>query len=100
MLTLRFSKTDEYRELKEKFDIVEQCINQDKYNIKQIILARDFDDKLKEWLSSIGIVVHTKETDFIDTGCLTLLFWDDSLLLKSEHKKLTVALECFDFFGK
>lgn len=100
MLTIGFSKTDEYRKLKEKFDIVEQCMNQDKYNIKQIILARDFDDKLKEWLSSIGIVVHTKETDFLDTGYISILVWDNSLLLKSEYKKLTVALECFDFFEK
>jgi hypothetical protein len=100
MLTIRFSKTDEYRELKEKFDIVEQCLNQDQYNIKQIILARDFDDKLKKWLRSIGIVVMTKKTDFLDTGHISILVWDNSLLLKSEHKKLTVALECFDFFGK
>ena len=100
MLTSRFSKIDEYRELKEKFDIVEQCMNQDKYNFKQILLARDFDDKLNEWLRSIGIAVLTKETDFIDTGCLSILTWDNSLLLKSEYKKLTVALECFDFFGK
>lgn len=100
MLTIGFSKTDEYRELKEKFDIVEQCLKQDKYNFKQIIMARDFDDKLKEWLRSIGIAVFTKETDFIDTGCLSILVWDNSLLLKSEYKKLTVALECFDFFGK
>jgi len=100
MLTIGFSKTDEYRELKEKFDIVKQCVNQDEYNIKQIIMPRDFDDKLKEWLRSIGIDVFTKETDFIDTNYLTLLTWDNSLLLKSEYKKLTVALECFDFFGK
>ena len=100
MLTIGFSKTDEYRELKEKFDIVEQCMKQDKYNVKQIILARDFDDKLKEWLSSIGIEVYTKETDFIDTNYLSILTWGNSLLLKSEYKKLTVALECFDFFGK
>ncbi len=100
MLTIGFSKTDEYRELKEKFDIIEQCVNQDKYNFKQIIMVRDFDDKLKEWLNSIGIAVLTKETDFIDTGCLSILTWDNSLLLKSEHKKLTVALECFDFFEK
>ena len=100
MLRLRFSKADEYRELKEKFDIVKQCVNQDEYNIKQIILGRDFDDKLKEWLSSIGIGIYTKKTDFIDTGCLTMLVWDNSLLLKSEYKKLTVALECFDFFGE
>jgi len=100
MLTIGFSKTDEYRELKEKFDIVKQCVNQDEYNIKQIIMPRDFDDKLKEWLRSIGIDIFTKETDFIDTNYLTLLTWDNSLLLKSEYKKLTVALECFDFFGK
>ena len=100
MLTIGFSKTNEYRELKEKFDIIEQCIKQDQYNLKQIIMVRDFDDKLKEWLSSIGIEVYTKETDFIDTHFLSILVWDNSLLLKSEYKKLTVALECFDFFGK
>ena len=100
MLTIGFSKTDEYRELKEKFDIVEQCIKQYQYNLKQIIMVRDFDDKLKEWLSSIGIEVYTKETDFIDTHFLSILVWENSLLLKSEYKKLTAELECFDFFGK
>ena len=69
-------------------------------NISEVFLPRDFDDKLKEWLHSIGIDVFTKETDFIDTNYLSMLTWDNSLLLKSEYKKLTVALECFDFFGK
>lgn len=100
MLKLGFGKTKEYEELKEKFDIVKSCMKQDEWNCKQIILPRRFDDKLTKWLTSLDIFIYTRETDFMDTGYLTLLAWENSLLLKSEYKKLTAELECFEFFGE